>query len=242
MPPIDHSAPEFAALLGEAIVAMSYSMCGVAKDAVVPVSDVVQGYNKLAPEYVRVTEGRDGPTPEIRKNYSSCGDQLHAILERLGVRMPFLNRATQKGGWVSGANITRLQKPACPFAVTPPVDGTYRPPPGSLCLIWTTGYDAHALVILGSGSDAKHIRTGNYGAGGMSESISPGANVADSPCVWDDTRKKLLIGGSKRGLRTVITPTSIVPYITAQIDLSGCPVTGELVDALGARYDSVVKK
>jgi hypothetical protein len=85
----------------------------------------------------------------------------------------------------------------------------------------------------------------------MSESTAPGANVADSPCVPEigATRIEkgkpvpgtptgyLLIGKARRRLHTVITPAAIVPYIDAQIDLSGCRVTGELVDALGARYD-----
>jgi hypothetical protein len=35
----------------------------------------------------------------------------------------------------------------------------------------------------------------------------------------------------------VITPASIVPYIDAQIDLTGAPVTDDLIDALGARFD-----
>jgi hypothetical protein len=232
---LEKSSPEFADALGQAIVALSYSMCGVDLEASVPVEGVVQGFNKLAPEYIRVTEGRDGPGPEQMKKYSSCADQLHALLERVGVRLPnVVNRG--KNHVYGAAQMIKLEKPNCPFAKTPPSDPTYRPPIGSLCLIWSTGFDAHALVILGAGSDDKHIRTGNYGAGGMSEFISPGANVADSPCVWDDKRKALLIGKSKRALHSVIEPASIVPYIDAQIDLSGARVTDDLIQALGAKW------
>jgi hypothetical protein len=248
---LEKSSPEFADALGQAIVALSYSMCGVDLEAAIPPGGVVQGFNKLAPEYIRVTENRDGPTPQARENYSSCGDQLHEILRRVGVRLPFVNRASLNGKFAYGQNIIWLQKPHCPFAISPPKDPNYRPPTGSLCLIWTNGLDAHALTILGPGSDDKHILTGNYGAGGMSKEISPGANVSDSPCVpemkpvLDKNGKKvgetptgnILIGGRRRTLHTVITPASIVPYIDAQIDLSGARVTDDLISALGARYE-----
>lgn len=234
---IERSSPEYAELLGQAIVALSYSMCGVEPGENPPPGGVIQGYDKLANEYMKVTENRDGPGPNERKHYSSCGDQLHAILERVGVRLPFVNRSSLRGKFAYGENITRLQKPACIFAKSPPVSHTYRPVPGTLCLIWTSGLDAHALVVLGKGSDDNHILTGNYGAGGMSEATAPGADVADSPCEWSESRGSLLIGGSRRGLRSIITPESIVPYIDAQINLSGTHITGEVVDALGAKYE-----
>ncbi len=237
---IEKSSPEFADLLGEAIVSLSRYFCGVPY-VHAPPGGVANGRTKLDPVYRQVTEGRDGPGPEQWRHYSSCGDQLHAILERVGVRLPFLNRKSLHG-WVPGANISRLQRPACPFAAAPLAASTYRPPNGSLCLIWKTGTDAHALVILGPGSDEHHIETGNYGAGGMSPSSSPGANIADSPwapelSVDGKMNTGHLLGSSRRKLHTVITPASIVPYIEAQINLSGCAVTGELVDALGARYE-----
>src|SRR6478735_396883 len=233
---LEKSSSEFADALGQAIVAISYSMCGVDLEAKIPVGDVVKGYDKLAPEYIRVTEGRDGPGPEQRKKYSSCADQLHAILDRVGVRLPtVINRG--KNHIYGSAQMTKLQKPTCPFSSSAPNDPAYRPPVGSLCLIWTTGNDAHALVILGPGSDDNHITTGNYGAGGMSESTSPGAIVADSPCVWDAQRKALLIGRTKRALHTVITPAAIVPYIDAQINLTGARVTDSMIEALGAKWE-----
>jgi hypothetical protein len=229
---IEKSSPEFAELLGEAICALSRHFVGVAIDARPAPGKVINGRDKLDPVYMAVTEHRDGPGPLQRANYSSCGDQLHAILERLGVRLPALNRASKKQYQVS-ANVTRLQ--AFPFSREakphePP------PPAGSLCLIWTSGYDAHALVCLGPGSDEHHILTGNYGAGGMNAAIAPGASLADSP-LERDAASYLHIGGSHRRLHTVITPASIVPYIDAQIDLTGAPVTDDLIDALGARFD-----
>lgn len=247
---IERSSPEFASLLGDAIVALSHHFCGVELGKVPPPGGSLEGRDKLDPVYVKVTEHRDGPGPLQRKTYSSCGDQLHAILERLGVRLPFLNRASLKQ-YQSGANITRLQRPACPSAITPPKDPAYRPPVGALCLIWTSGYDAHALTILGPGSDANHILTGNYGAGGMNSGTRPGANMSDSPLALEmravlgkdgrpdhyEPTGRLMIGASKRRLQCVITPASIVPYIDAQIDLSGAEVTGDLINALGARYE-----
>jgi hypothetical protein len=166
---------------------------------------------------------------------------LHAILQRVGVRLPFLNRRSYMG-WTPGANISNLQRPACPFASAPVAASTYFPPAGALCLIWSTGYDAHALVALGPGSDEHHILTANYGAGGMSAAIAPGADIADSPwapelSVNGQTNTGHLIGSSRRKLHSLITPASIVPYIDAQIDLSGAHVTGELIDALGARFE-----
>lgn len=245
---IERSSPEFAELLGEAICALSRHFCGVAIDARPPPGRSLEGRDKLDPVYRTVTENRDGPGPIQRASYSSCGDQLHAILERVGVRHPALNRASQKQYQV-GANITRLQ--AFPFShEAQPHEPV--PPAGSLCLIWTSGFDAHALTILGQGSDEHHVITGNYGAGGMSASTAPGANLSDSPIApqyrpqtQDEINRKapkvptgyLLIGGSHRRLHTVITPAAIVPYIDAQINLTGAPVTGELLDALGARYD-----
>lgn len=243
---IEKSSPEFASLLGDAIVAISYSLCGVSPTATVPAGGTVKGFDKLAPQYIKTTEGRDGPGPEQWKHYSSCGDQLHEILRRVGVRLPALNRASLKQ-YVPGANITRLQQ--FPFSKEAPNDPSYRPPAGSLCLIWNTGLDAHALVVLGPGSDSRHIRTGNYGAGGMNASVAPGADVADSPWADEMTRSDPpkptgyhLVGSSRRKLHTVITPASIVPYIDAQIDLSDIRGFGETAisdigDKLGARYE-----
>ena len=232
---LERSTPEFADLLGAAICALSRHFCGVSIDAKPAPGGVLAGRDKLDPVYVTVTEGRDGPGPVQRAHYSSCGDQLHAILQRVGVRLPFVNRASLKQ-YLNGANIARLQHPACPFAREAQPHAPAPPPPGSLCLIWTSGYDAHAFVVLGTGSDSMHLLTANYGAGGMSSATAPGANIADSP-LSGDPAGFLHVGGSHRRLHTIITPASIVPFIDAQIDLSGAAVTGEVIDALGARYD-----
>lgn len=254
MQALDHADPAFAPLLGSAIVALSYSLCGVSPDAAVPAGGVVAGFDKLAPKYIATTEGRDGPGPDQRKAYSSCGDQLHRILELIGVRNePWVNRKSL-GHYTVGANIQRLEPGPCPIAKTPPRDTAYCPPAGSLCLIWTSGYDAHAFVVLGPGSDPNHILTANYGAGGMSSATAPGANVADSPWTLEKVPAttpgappkptgRHLIGGSRRVLQSVITPEAIVPYISAQIDLSGVTLSAALQDgvdliaALGARYE-----
>ena len=89
---LDRSSPEFVPLLGDAIVALSHMMCGVPPDRAIPPGGKVEGFDKLAPEYMRTTEHRDGPGPEERRKYSSCGDQLHAILRRIGVREPWVNQ------------------------------------------------------------------------------------------------------------------------------------------------------
>lgn len=243
------------------MVLISYSMCGVDPAHAPPPGGVIQGFDKLHPEYVRNTEHRDGPGPEQRKKYSSCADQLHAILERIGVRAKWCNRKSLHGAFMYGAaTMAKLQPYApktatspgnpggCPASAYVPRDVAYVPPAGSLCLIWTPGTNnAHALTILGPGSDAHHIRTGNYGAGGMSASTAPGANVADSPYVDElSSNGKVatgfhLVGSARRRLQTVITPAAIAPWIEGEIDLTGVRGYGltdisEIADALGARY------
>ncbi len=236
---IEKHSPEFAELLGVAICGISRHFCCAAPACYInpPPGGVVNGRGKLDPIYQdRVCEGRDGPTDYAREHYSSCGDQLHAILQAVGVRHACLNRKSLHG-FEYGVNITRLRKGACPFSDDRPFAGFKElPPPGSLCLIWTGGYDAHALVIHGQGSDENHVITGNYGAGGMNKSTTVGASLADSP-VTRDVKGYLHIGGSHRQLHTIITPAMIVPYIEAQIDLTGAIVTDEVIQALGARWD-----
>lgn len=238
---LDHSDPQFAPALADAIVALSYHLCGVPFDAVPPIGGVINGFSKLDPIYVETTERRDGPGDRERENYSSCADQLHAIMERVGVRERWVNRASLGFYKNSTPTITKLEpyhsknNPiGSPASIWAPKDPAYRPPAGSLCLIWTTGGDAHALVVLGPGSDSRHIRTANYGAMGMNKALSPGATVADSPCTWNGSA--LLIGGAHKALHTVITPAALVPFITDQIHLLGAEVTDDLIQALGARW------
>lgn len=226
---ITRSDPDFPRLLGMGICAISRYFIGQ-YDALPPPGGALEGRSKLDPVYVATTEHRDGPGDAQRARYSSCGDQLHAILARLGIDAPWVNRGPR---YRVGQNIALLQPPSCPAAHW--AHPHEIPPPGSLCLIWTSGNDAHALVVLGPGSDANHLLTANYGAGGMSSSTRPGCNLADSP-LTNDAKGYWHIGGSHRQLHSVITPASLIPFL-GQIDLTDCRVTGELIDALGARYD-----
>ncbi len=240
---LDHSDPQFVSALTDAIVALAHHFCGVPIDARPPAGGTLDGFNKLAPVYMGVTEHRDGPGPAQREAYSSCGDQLHAILERVGVRAPWINRGAKHV--YGSAQMTKLEpfdpkgnpggSPASRFV---PSDPSYRPPAGSLCLIWTPGVNnAHALVVLGQGSDSGHLLTANYGATGMSAALAPGAQLADSPYAWDPVHRWHALGRTKRALQTVITPETLVPYLTEQVDLTGCEVTDDLIQALGAKWE-----
>lgn len=206
------------------------------RDAAVALSEYACGYDKGRskddPVYAEVTEGRD--VGAWRQHYSSCGDQGHWLLQRLGLREAWLNRASL-GHYRVGLNVAELGL-SCPIAHAPPADTAWRPEPGDICEIWNTGTDAHVFVCLGTGSDDGHIRTGNYGAGGMSAAAWPGANIADSPFVryadgW-------YVGlAHPRKLQRVIRIADAVPLITAQIDLTGAQVTGELIEALNAKWE-----
>ncbi len=139
------------------------------------------GRSKDDPVYVSITEGRDGPKPEHRAGYSSCGDLAHWLYMRLGIRAPWLNRTDDDsfGPWRPGQNITRLWGTACPFDQEPPNDPNWSPEAGDVVLIWNTGVDAHVMVSLGR--DGAALRTANYGAGGMSPLAFPGAKLASKP-------------------------------------------------------------
>ncbi|HYQ03729.1 MAG TPA: hypothetical protein VER96_33880 [Polyangiaceae bacterium] len=231
---ISRASPEFPGLLGECICALSRHFVGLYTE-LPPPGEAREGRSKLDPVYVEVTEHRDGPTPEARRKYSSCADQLHAILDRLGITQHWVNRGAQHA--YGAAQMTKLEPfdpegnpggcPAAHWAHPHEV-----PPPGSLCLIWTGGNDAHALVVLGPGSDTEHLLTANYGAGGMAPATRPGCNLADSPLSKDE-RGYLHIGGSHRQLRSIITPAALVPYL-GEIDLTGAKLPGEIIDAVGA--------
>lgn len=229
---LDKSSPEYLEALTAAILGLSRYFVGVPYD-LPPPGGVINGRDKLDPVYREVTENRDGPGPAQRKTYSSCADQPHAILKRLGVEASWVN---QGANHVYGAaQMTKLQPGACPAAQWALPDGSV-PPPGSLCLIWTSGNDAHALVLHGPGSDANHVLTANYGAGGMSEATSPGSNLADSPLRLD-AQGFLHIGESHRQLHSYITPARLIPYLTGPMDLTGAIVTDDVIEALGARWD-----
>lgn len=96
----------------------------------------VSGVTERDPVYRAVTEGRDpGPV------YSSCGDLAHWLLYRLGVRLPWVNRAEHQG-WRSGRNITDLWKG--PWRKPTPEE---EPRPGDIWVVWAKqdGTDAHVL-------------------------------------------------------------------------------------------------
>jgi hypothetical protein len=180
------------------------------------------GRGKDDPVYAAVTEGRD--VPPNRAHYSSCGDLAHWLLERLGVREPWVNRASL-GHYVVGANVWELA--SCPVHIVPGQD--YMPAPGDILEIWNTpiGSDAHVCVALSVPVEGQ-IRLANYGVGGMLAVAWPGAHIADSP--WRPSTAGHYIG--TRRLQRVVQLASIIPLSSAPVDLSGAIVTPELTAAL----------
>lgn len=194
-----------------------------------------QKRSKDDPIYKMVTEGRDGPSPVNRAHYSSCGDLGNWLLERLGLREKWVNRKSL-GQYVVGANVSRLGL-GNPIAVVPPTPANvgWRPKPGTVCEIWNTGNDAHVFVVLGPGSDSNHIRTANYGAGGMSSAAMPGCDIADSPFVA--RQDGWYIGKAHpRKLQRIIRLEDAVKLSKFAPDLTGCRITGDVIDALGATF------
>jgi hypothetical protein len=194
------------------------------------------GRSKDDPVYVEVTEGRDGPGPEQRKRYSSCGDLAHWLYKRLGIREPFLNRTDDdaNGPWQPGVNVARLWGGSCPFDQVSPSDARWLPEPGDVMLIWNTGNDAHVMVALGIDWGGK-LRTANYGAGGMSPLASPGAKIASKPITFQ--HGKLFYG--TRQVQRWLPLGEAVKHITVAPDLRGAALSGEEIDAvdLGWRQD-----
>lgn len=192
-----------------------------------------QGRDKLDQAYAQVTEGRDGPGPAQRKAYSSCGDLGHWYLERLGMRAKWVNR-TSLGHYQIGMNIADIS--IAPMHQGAPTSADWRPEPGDILEIWNmaAGGDAHLCVCLSvtPGSSPCAMLTGNYGAGGMSAAISPGAKLGLSALTYHDDYWTY---GTRKIMR-VLRLRDVIPALTAPPDLSDCAVSGELVDALGARY------
>lgn len=178
--------------------------------------------------YMEVTEGRDGPGPEQRARYSSCGDLAHWMYKRLGVRGPWVNRMDDNafGPWKPGANVSRLWGGECPFDQVPPDDPLWMPDPGDVVLIWNNGNDAHVMVALGR--DGKALRTANYGAGGMSPLPSPGAKIASKELTR--LRGKPFYGS--RQIQRYLPLCEAVKLITDAPDLRGAALSGEEVDAI----------
>lgn len=184
------------------------------------------GRGKDEPVYQDVVEGRD--VGMNRAHYSSCGDLPWWLLYRLGLRASWMNRHAN-GTYNIGMNIADLA--SCPAHINPPAG--FVPEPGDVLEIWNspTGADAHACVVLASPHDGK-ITLANYGAGGMSASAWPGAKIGDSD--WRAMTSGHFVGSRK--LQRVIQLSKVIPFLTAQPDLAGAHVAGELIDALGAKW------
>lgn len=190
------------------------------------------GVGKDEAPYPEVTEGRD--LGMNRAHYSSCGDLPHWLFERLGLCEKWINRQSL-GHYHVGLNIAELGL-GCPISHAAPVDPAWPGPGvGDVCEIWngTLGQDAHVFVVLGPGSDVNHLRTANYGAGGMSSSAFPGGLISDSHY---EHRGGAWYVGTRR-LQRIIRFADAVALSTAQPDLAGAAVSGELIDALGAKWE-----
>src|SRR6185369_8371834 len=112
-----------------------------------------EGRSKLDPVYREVTENRDGPSAEARAKYSSCADLGWWLLDRLGFRRPWTNRAS-RGTFQWGRNVSDFT--GCPIAHAPKA----MPEAGDILEIWSAAdtHDAHVCVVLDGN------RIANYGA------------------------------------------------------------------------------
>jgi hypothetical protein len=192
------------------------------------------GRNKIDPVYVEVTEGRDGPGPEQRKKYSSCGDLAHWLYKRLGIREQWINRSDDNvfGLWTPGANVSDLWGSSCPFDQVPPSgDPTWFPDAGDVLLIWNTGNDAHVMVSLGM-KDGELV-TANYGAGGMSASISPGSEMGSHKIEWRNGKPFY----GTRQIQRWLPLSEAIKHITVKPDLTGLTLIGEIDDAIQLNWN-----
>ena len=194
------------------------------------------GRRKDDPVYLEVTEKRDGPTPELRRHYSSCGDLAHWLYMRLGIREPWLNRTDDNAfrSWKPGANVSNLWGPACPFDRVPPDDPSWAPEPGDVVLIWNTGFDAHVMVSLGR--EGSTLRTANYGAAGMSPLMFPGSLIKT---------KALTFHGHKpfydiKQIQRYLPLADAVKHISTAPDLTGAVLTGEQLDAIEKGWNASI--
>ncbi len=201
----------------------------------------IAGVSKDNPIYVRVTEGRDGPGPAQRARYSSCADLAHWLLETLGCRSDFLNRKSL-GGWVSGVNVSRLDTRGptnprgCPWTRLPRAG--WQPEPGDILIAWNNGLDAHVMVAVGFRDidGTRVLETANYGAGGMSPAVSPGARCA-AAALTEVTPGKFMYGSpgkAKRVQRYIsLDDVTFTALPNAEL-LATAGLTGEEIDALCA--------
>jgi hypothetical protein len=186
------------------------------------------GRSKDDEVYREVTERRDGPGPEQRRRYSSCGDLAHWLYKRLGIREEWMNRTDDGafGPWKPGANVSRLWGGGCPIDQVPPKDPDWMPEPGDVVLVWNTGVDAHVMVALGR--DGVTLRTANYGAGGMSPLASPGAKIGGRALTRQDGKPFY----GTRQIQRYLPLAEAVKRVSVPPDLRGAALTGEEFDAI----------
>ncbi|HEY3498137.1 MAG TPA: hypothetical protein VGK73_25740 [Polyangiaceae bacterium] len=208
------------------------------RTAVVALCEYACGYeagrSKDDPVYVEVTEERDGPGPQQRASYSSCGDLAHWLYKRLGIRQEWINRTDDDafGPWKASVNVTRLWGGACPFDEVPPAKADWMPDPGDVVLIWNTGKDAHVMVALGR--EGSSLRTANYGAGGMSAAVSPGARIASKEVTYRNGKP---FYGEKQ-IQRYLPLSAAVRHISVAPDLTGARLAGEQLDAIALGWNA----
>lgn len=108
-------------------------------------TDGAKGRPESDPIYRAITENRD-----TGRAYSSCGDLVHWLYFRLGIRGAWLNRAEHLG-WKRGLNIARLVY-RCPDARKVRPDEQFEL--GDVLVVWNKrdGTDAHVLVVRSQGA------------------------------------------------------------------------------------------
>ncbi len=124
--------------------------------------DGERGRPETDPTYIQHTEGRDQGA--ARAGYSSCGDLVHGMWYRVGVRAQWCNRAAN-GTYQVGANISKI-------AGGMPSLGrrTFRPGSqlgaGDALIIWNKedSSDAHTFVVLEH--DRDDLVSADYGQPG----------------------------------------------------------------------------
>ncbi len=204
------------------------------------------GRSKKDPVYLSIVENRD--VPATYKSYSSCADRAHWRMWRLGCRLPFVNREERTpllSDWRNQMNIAWLHdlsrgSPAMfkvdsrgrRFPVPPGKD--WIPSSGDEMITWSTvtGSDAHSLSILSW--DGKVARTANYGAGGMSASLT-GARIVDAP-LWLDGSVWRYGKNLVKPVQRVLRLEDAIPTFTAPANLEGpdftADFTGEVRDLI----------
>jgi hypothetical protein len=116
-------------------------------------TDGARGRAESDPMYKAITEARD-----FGKGYSSCGDLVHWLFYRLGVRANWLNRK-EFNGWKSGKNLSRLAFD-CPDGRMPRHSETFEA--GDVLIVWakTDATDAHVLIVRDHDGEVLHSADG----------------------------------------------------------------------------------